>query len=115
MKLRLEMMSVPVYRRLVCAFTAVLMLVAVVPGALMADDLGPEEAQRLLRSGRIKALGDIVTIVQKQVDGDLIDAELDEEDGVYIYELKILRRDGRLQEIEADASTGKILKIEDDD
>ena len=105
----------PLYRRLACAITVALMLVAAAPAALMADDLGPEEAQRLLQSGRIKALADIVAIVQKQVDGDLIDAELDEEDGVYIYELKILRRDGRLQEIEAEASTGKILKIEDDD
>ncbi|MDH4981532.1 PepSY domain-containing protein [Hyphomicrobium sp. D-2] len=105
----------PFYRWLACTFTAALILVAAAPGALMADDLGPEEAQRLLQSGRIKSLADIVSIVQKQVDGDLIDAELDEEDGVYIYELKILRPNGRLQEIEAEASTGKILKIEDDD
>lgn len=106
----------PVYRQLTCAFATTLMLLAAAAtGVLMADDLGPEEAQRLLRSGRIKALADIVGIVQKKVNGDLIDAELEKDDGIYVYELKILRPDGRLQEIEADASTGKILKIEDDD
>lgn len=105
----------PLIRPIIAALTAVLALAAGYTTASVADDLGPEAAQRLLRQGRIKALADIVATVQRNVTGDLIDAELEEEDGVYVYELKILRPDGRLQEIEADASNGKILKIEDDD
>ena len=43
------------------------------------------------------------------------EVEFEVEDGAYVYEIKILRPDGRVQEVEADAATGKILKIEDDD
>ena len=47
--------------------------------------------------------------------GEMIEVELDREDGAYVYELKILRSDGKIQEIEVDAATGQITKIEDDD
>jgi len=80
-----------------------------------ADDVGPEVAKRLLREGRIMSLPDILVEVRKQVPGEFLETELELEDGIYVYEIKLLRPDGRLQEIEADAATGKILKIEDDD
>ena len=37
------------------------------------------------------------------------------DDGNLVYDLKVLSAKGRLQEIEVDAATGKILKMEDDD
>lgn len=45
----------------------------------------------------------------------MLEVELEREDGAYVYEFKILRPNGLVQEVEADAATGKILKIEDDD
>jgi len=80
-----------------------------------ADDIGPEVAKRLLKEGRIKPLTEILAAVNAKVPGELLEVELEIEDGIYVYEFKLLRPDGRVQEVEADASTAKILKIEDDD
>jgi uncharacterized membrane protein YkoI len=47
--------------------------------------------------------------------GKVIEVELEVEDGVLVYDLKILAKDGRLVEVEVDAATSKVLKVEDDD
>ncbi len=83
--------------------------------AVHADDIGPDEAKRLLSAGRIRPLEEILTSVKAQVPGELLEVELEIEDGIYVYDVKILGADGRVVEVEADAKTGKVLKVEDDD
>jgi uncharacterized membrane protein YkoI len=85
------------------------------PSFARADDVGPEVAKRLLSEGRIRPLAEIVDAVRSKVPGELMEVELELEDGVYVYDVKLLGPNGRVQEVEADAATGKILKIEDDD
>jgi len=80
-----------------------------------AEDAGPEAAKRLLSEGRIRPLAEILAAVKAEVPGEMLEVEFEVEQGMYIYEVKLLRPDGRVQEVEADAATGKILKIEDDD
>lgn len=84
-------------------------------GSACADDVGPEVAKLLLSEGRIKPLSEILSTVQATLPGEMLDVQLELDDGIYVYELKLLRADGKVQEIEADAASGKILKIEDDD
>ena len=45
----------------------------------------------------------------------MLEVELELDEAGYVYELKLLRPDGKVQEVEADAASGNILKIEDDD
>jgi uncharacterized membrane protein YkoI len=92
------------------AFLAVL-----AAGLARADDVGPETAKRLLSEGRIKPLSEVLDAVKRQVPGEMLAVELELEETGYVYELKLLRPDGKVQEIEADAASGNILKIEDDD
>jgi len=94
---------------------AAVLIAAPLGGLAHADDIGPEVAKRLLKEGRIKPLTEILAAVNAKVPGELLEVELEIEDGIYVYEFKLLRPDGRVQEVEADASTAKILKIEDDD
>ncbi len=97
-----------------CTFAAALF--ALLSGGLAhADDIGPEAAKRLLSEGRIKPLSEILDAVRRQVPGEMLEVELELEKTGYVYELKLLRPDGKVQEIEADAASGDILKIEDDD
>lgn len=96
-------------------FLAAVLIAVPIGTVAHADDIGPEVAKRLLKEGRIKPLTEILAAVNAQVPGELLEVELELEDGVYVYEFKLLRPDGRVQEVEADASTAKILKIEDDD
>lgn len=80
-----------------------------------ADDGDHDQALRLLQEGSILPLTEIAARVKTRVPGKVLEVELEREDGAYVYEFKILRPNGLVQEVEADAATGKILKIEDDD
>jgi uncharacterized membrane protein YkoI len=84
-------------------------------GLAHADDIGPEAAKRLLSEGRIKPLSEVLDAVKRHVPGEMLEVELELEKTGYVYELKLLRPDGKVQEVEADAASGNILKIEDDD
>ena len=79
------------------------------------DEIGHETAKELLESGRILPLETILARVAARVPGKLIETKLEYDDGRIMYDIKILRPNGRLQEVEVDAATGEILKIEDDD
>jgi uncharacterized membrane protein YkoI len=97
-----------------CSLAAAL-VIALTAGAARADDVGPEVAKRLLSEGRIKPLSEIISGVQAKVPGEVLEVQLELDDGNYVYELKLLRPNGKVQEVEADAASGDILKIEDDD
>jgi uncharacterized membrane protein YkoI len=97
-----------------CSLAAAL-VIALAANAARADDVGPELAKRLLSEGRIKPLSEIITGVQAKVPGEMLEVRLELDDGIYVYELKLLRPNGKVQEVEVDAASGNILKIEDDD
>jgi uncharacterized membrane protein YkoI len=84
-------------------------------GARADDDNDHELARQLYEQGRILALADVLKAVQAEVPGEVLEVEFEAEHGTHVYEFKILRSDGKVQEVEADAATGKITKIEDDD
>ena len=90
-------------------------LVLVTMSGTRADDDDHNLARRALEQGRALPLADIIAKITPQVPGRIIEVELEDEDGMLVYDLKVLSPKGRLQEIEVDAATGKILKIEDDD
>jgi len=78
---------------------------------------GPTEheiARQALRRGEILPLVRILPIVQKRVPGDVIKIKLDDDDAPIEYEVKVLTASGRVIEVELDARTGRILKIEED-
>jgi uncharacterized membrane protein YkoI len=105
----------PLNSRFTPPLLAAALIVAFAGASLRADDIGPDAAKRLLSEGRIKPLTEILAAVNTRVPGEMIEVELELEGGQYIYEFKLLRPDGKVQEVEADASTGTIVKIEEDD
>lgn len=109
---RMSLSLIPLLRR--GAFAAGI-LATTLMGAAHADDIGADAARRLLNEGRIRPLEEIVDIVKAKVPGEMLEVELEIEDGIYVYDVKILGADGRVMEVETDAKSGKILKIEDDD
>lgn len=92
---------------------ALMAALAAVPARGHDDD--HDLARKLVAEGRILALADVVARVKAEVPGEMLEVEFEAEHGAYVYEFKLLRPDGRVQEVEADAVTGKILKIGDDD
>jgi uncharacterized membrane protein YkoI len=96
-------------------FLTAALLVTLAAAGARADDIGPEMARKLLSEGRIRPLAEILDVVKAAVPGETVEVELELDDGVYVYEVKQLRSDGRVQEIKTNAATAKILKIEDED
>jgi len=80
------------------------------------DDHGDaDRARRGALSGEIMPLSRLAGIVLRRFPGKLIEAELDEDDGMIVYEIRILQRNGRVLELEVDARNARILEVEDDD
>ena len=59
-------------------------------------------------------LARVLQIARKAVPGEVIDVELDEDDDIPEYEVKILTPTGRSMEIKIDALRGAILEMEED-
>ncbi|MFN4226358.1 MAG: PepSY domain-containing protein [Hyphomonas sp.] len=100
------------------------MILLALPGAASADRGGhgrergrddQDRAWQARRSGTILPLETILTAVLKAYPGEVLDIELDDDDGELIYEIKVLTRRGIVLEMEVDARTGRILEIEEDD
>lgn len=80
---------------------------------LQADD-DYKEARRLLDSGEILALDDILKIVKQRFPGKLLEVELEVEKKQIVYEVEILGADGIVKEVYINAKTGEIISEQDD-
>ncbi|MDJ0823127.1 MAG: PepSY domain-containing protein [Paracoccaceae bacterium] len=57
----------------------------------------------------------VIAIALMEVPGEVLEIELEREDGMQVYEIEILSAEGVETEIEIAAATGDILEIEDED
>lgn len=78
-------------------------------GVAMADS-DQDRARRAVEQGLVLPFKDILAKVQQAYPGQILKAELDDDDGIFVYELKILSGDGRVVEVVYDARTGELLK-----
>ncbi|WP_313349477.1 PepSY domain-containing protein [Paracoccus sp. (in: a-proteobacteria)] len=74
-----------------------------------------EVARDAVGRGEFLPLEEILAIVSRDHPGQIIEIELEFEDGVWEYEVELVTPDGRLIEIDLDAATGEILEYEEDD
>ena len=89
------------------------LLLAATPAA--SRDLDQDEALRLRREGLIVPLESLIERALERYPGArLLEAELEEERGRYIYEIELLTADGLARELEFDARDGRLLKDEED-
>lgn len=89
---------------------------SLVVGQSLARDLDQDEALRLRREGVIMPFEQLMQRLERHYpNSTLLEAELEEEDGVLIYEVEILTSQGVVRELELDARDGRILKDEEDD
>ena len=89
------------------------LLLAATPAA--SRDLDQDEALQLRREGLILPLESLLQQVKQRYPGArLLEAELEEDDGRYIYEIELLTADGVARELEVNARDGRLLKDEED-
>ena len=82
----------------------------------LARDLDQDEALRLRQQGVILPLEQLLQQALGRYPGArLLEAELEEKHDVYIYEVELLTVQGVVRELDLDATTGRLLKDEEDD
>lgn len=70
--------------------------------------------RQAVQRGELLPLPRVLAIAQAKVRGDVVKVELEHESWGIKYEVKILTPSGRVREVEINARTGAVLKIEDD-
>lgn len=111
--------------RILSVFALLLLGLPLMPGPARADDErshaagdddlpSHDDLSRLVQEGRIYPLAILKAKVLAKMPGELIDVRVERDDGVIIYEFRILRDSGRVTEVEVEAASGRIVEIENE-
>ena len=88
---------------------------AFVVGTRRGEEGRHEHRAPIVLQGRtVIDLGVAIDTATRQVPGDVLKVELENEDSRYVYEVKVLAQDGRVREVKLDAQDGSLIEIEDD-
>ncbi|CAM3194749.1 PepSY domain-containing protein [Paracoccus nototheniae] len=98
-------------------FSTLLLTLSLAPASLDAQSATPdyETARRAVLRGEMLPLERILTLVEADHPGQIVEVELENEDGIWLYEVEVLTPAGHLIEIDLDARTGEILGYEEED
>jgi uncharacterized membrane protein YkoI len=104
--------------RSLLAISMLAALTAATP-ALHAEAQSPKECKSsqdcaldAFKTGQVKPLSEVLAVVRAKVPGEVVKVELEREDGVWVYEIKVLTPSGRRREVEINAQTLAIIKID---
>ncbi len=96
--------------------TVLVLAVLLLSAQTQARDLDHDEALRLRQSGVIVGLEQVLQVALGRYPGaQLLEAELEEEHGQYIYDIELLTAAGVARELDVDARDARILRDEEDD
>ena len=98
---------------LVAALAVPLAVPLAIGAAVPASASDHDRARRAVEEGRILPLKEILARAQGAYPGRVIEAELEDEGGMVVYEIKILTTDGRVTKLYYNAATGELLKTKD--
>lgn len=73
-----------------------------------------DEAREAVTRGEALPLSEILRIVRRVEPGEVIEVELERDDGRLEYEIEVLTPGGRVRKVSLDARTGAILETEDE-
>ncbi len=103
-------------RRLIIATVTGLSLA--LPAAAHAEndsDHDHDLARDLYEQGEIRALSDILHVLDKQTPGEVVAVDLVKRDNRWVYRLQIVTPDGRRQFVEVDAGAATLIHSGDND
>lgn len=70
--------------------------------------------RKAVQRGDLVSLPRVIAIARARVPGEVVKIELEYEERAIQYEVKILTPSGRIREVEIDARSGSVIKVEDD-
>jgi len=93
------------------ALAALLLSACALPIAWGGSRGDHERAHAAVRAGEVLPLPTLLERLQRTHPGQVLELELDREDGRWIYEIKLLQANGQLLRLEVDAGTGQVLEV----
>lgn len=87
-----------------------LVLPLVLGSALALAGSDQDRARAALQAGQVLPLKTLLERLEREHPGQVLEVELEHEDGRWIYEIKLLQADGRLLKLELDAATAQVLR-----
>jgi len=100
----------------ICSLLLLLSLSCIVP-AVLADgehDHDRARAVMVMLAGEVLPLSTILERVAREQPGQVLEVELERDDGRWIYELKLLQGEGKLVKLKVDARDGAVLRKKSD-
>ena len=83
--------------------------VVLTTASFASDRHDHERARKALESGEILPLRAVLERVERDYPGQFLEVELDRDDGRWLYEIKLIHDDGRMEELELDARDGSLV------
>ncbi len=101
--------TTPFVRRLAATLLALLLLGA--SPLLRADDHRSHElARQALEQGRVLPLRTVLEKIERDYQGQALKVEFEQDDGRFLYKIRLLQSDGRMVKLKVDAVDGKVLE-----
>ena len=95
--------------RFIAVLMSLFLFLPLSPHSLADND--HERARSALESGEILPLQTIIAKLEQIYPGQILEVELDRDDDLWIYEIKLVRDNGVLIKIKLDASDGRLLGV----
>jgi len=81
------------------------------PGAHASDSRDHERARAAVEAGQVLPLPTLLERLRRTHPGQVLELELERDDGRWVYEVKLLQNDGQLLKLELDAASGEVLRV----
>jgi uncharacterized membrane protein YkoI len=88
---------------------ASLLVIALATAAPVRADDDHERARAALEAGRVLPLGAVLARVERDYPGQVLEVELEDHHDQLVYKIKLLRADGAITKLMADALSGEVL------
>ena len=88
---------------------AFVLATALASPAALADN-EQDRARAAVQAGKVLPLKTLLERLEREHPGQVLEVELEQEDGRWIYEIKLLQPGGRLVKLELDAASGAVVR-----
>jgi len=99
-------------RRLFCLGLSCLAAAFLLAAAPASADSDQDRARAAVQSGQVKPLNQILKAVRKQYKGEVLDAQLLDLGGAWVYRVRVLTKDGQVLDIGVDGQSGQIIDVQ---
>jgi uncharacterized membrane protein YkoI len=97
--------------RLKIALTSLLLIGLAQPSAWGSDSRDHERARAAVEAGHVLPLPTLLERLRRTHPGQVLELELERDDGRWIYEIKLLQANGQLLKLDVDAATAQVLQV----